>query len=140
MMIPREFWKMLTSKFFCIIMLVCTLSYRLSVCHGCFSELAHQFFLISCMKLGKHGWKLMVPKFSGKFSFWLFLGKRAKNCPKMGFIDFWKKLNHEMLPENSIKWKLHIQEILVLKIWTEKLLAYQIPQFLKQQFLMNRLW
>ena len=61
------------------------------VTNALFSELAHQFFLIFCMKLGVHkGSKVTEPDFSGKIWFGLFLGKKPKNGLKIVFQVFLK--------------------------------------------------
>ena len=54
-----------------------------------FSELAHRFFLIFCMKLGDHKWrKVTEPDFSEKFWFSQNFGKSAKIGLKMWFFMF----------------------------------------------------
>ena len=58
----------------------------MSIPNTFFSELAHHFFLIFCMKLGDHKRrKVMEPDFSQK---------RAQNGLKIDFCDNFSKLNH----------------------------------------------
>ena len=55
------------------------------------------FFLILCRMLGVHRCKKVTkPDFSAKFSFGLKWAKSAQNDPKIDFLDFCEKLNHEM--------------------------------------------
>ena len=72
-----------------------SLSVRPSVSDTLFSELAHLFFLIFCMKLGYHkGTNLTEPDFSGKFEFGRKWPKTAQNSQKMRFLVFFSKLLH----------------------------------------------
>ena len=64
-------------------------SVRPSVHNTVFSELAHCFFLIFCMKLGIHkGWKVTEPNFSGKYH----LPKNGQKGPKMAQKKFFLRI------------------------------------------------
>ena len=66
-----------------------------SVSDAKFSGLVHYFFLFFCMKLRDHKCrKVTEPDFLGKFSFSQKWAKRAQKGPKIGFLDFYAKLNH----------------------------------------------
>ena len=92
----------------------------LSVCNTLFSELAHRFFLIFCMKLGVHkGSKVTEPNFWKKISFAQIWAKRAQNGPKMEFLVFSQKSIPLMCTFYCEKWIVLLAFIILWKphVW-----------------------
>ena len=115
------------------------------------SKLAHWIFLIFCKQLGGIKGYINCPwyHFSAKFSFSPKREKRVQKWAKIGFLDFYEKIQPLVFARNGLKWsvlwltdflrKSHIWEILILEIYMQKLSTNQIARFLKLLYLLNRL-